>query len=336
MRPADGEWATHLVSRVRDRHTRAIVMVDGAARQVYVAATSPARGGEILYKRSALDVISFDTGSGERLVASAQDTRINNATASKQPLTSESGLLVLASDNQTGRYLHAVVDVGGGLPPADPNDPSRPDRPAPPVDPGPAPLMDNDFEPWPLGDASGTGWFVREEDPPASLAIVEEGPDKRALRVTAAPSGDFVRACRDHPDVPDVELDLAARFRVGEGGTSDSIVVSMRGSGGEAASIRVTDRDRLAWFDGSAKVQSDTTIERGRWYRVEVVVDQDARTYDFQVLTDDGDQVFARKGSAWRFPEVKNVRRLCQETASGQPGQYVDLAEFRLLQVPPS
>lgn len=336
MRPADGQWSTHLVSRVRDRHTRAIVMVDEDTRQVYVAATSPARGGEILYKRTSLDAVVFDTGGGERLVSSTLDTRINNTTASKQPLTRESGLLVLASDNQTGRYLHAVVDLGAGLPPADPADPSRPDRPAPPPDPGPVPLMDNDFEPWPLGDASGTGWVVREGDPPSSLTIVEEGPAGRALRAVAAADGASVRACRDHPAVPDVDLELSTRVRVGDGGTSDSIVVSMRGSGGEAASIRVTDRDRLAWFDGSRKVQSVTTVERGAWYRVDVTVDQTARTYDFRVLTDDGDEILSRKGSAWRFPDVETVRRFCLETASGTPGQSVDLAEFRLQQVPSS
>ena len=59
-----------------------------------------------------------DGGLGDDVyfVESAGDLRISNATSTKQPLTRESGMIVLASDNDTGRYLHSVVDLGGGMP----------------------------------------------------------------------------------------------------------------------------------------------------------------------------------------------------------------------------
>ena len=335
MRPAAGGWQTYLVSRVRDRHTRAIVMVDDDARMLYVAATSPARGGEILYKRTSLDAIAFDTGRGERLVSSPIDTHISNASSTKQSLSTATGLVVLASDNDTGRYLHAVVDLGAGLPPADPADKSRPDRPvAAPA--GPIELIDNDFEPWPVGDADGSAWYVRATDPPASLRIVDDGAGGRALRVTAAPDGAAVRACRAHADVPDSGLTETLRVRFNGTGTSDATLVSLRGSGGEAGSVRVTTRGRLAWFDGLKKVRSTTVVKPGTWYRVVVTVDQAGRTYGFKVTTDTGKPVLAKKGLAWRVAAVKSVREVCLETASGQPKASIDLADIRVLQVPSS
>ncbi len=333
-RPPEGPWQTYLVSRVRDRHTRAIVMVDADARQIYVAATSPARGGEILYKRSALDAISFDTGRGERLVWSPLDPQISNASSSKQLLSADSGLVVIASDNTTGRYLHAVVDLGGGLPAADPADASRPDQPEAPIDPEPAQLMDDTFEPWPIGDAAGAGWSVRDTDPPGSLSIVDDGSGGRALRVKAGADGSDVRACHDYPDMPESDLSATMRVKVGKPGTSDSILLSMRGSGGETVSIRATDRETLAWFDGPTKVRSGSTLAPGRWYRVAVTLDQSARTYSFRVTQDDGTLVLARKGIAWRSPDVESARILCVETAGGRPGSSIDLAEVRVQELP--
>ena len=91
----------------------------------------------------------------------------------------EAGLLVLASDRTSGRYLHGVVDLGAGPPAADPADLTarRVRRPAP--DDVTATLLRDTFEPWPKGPTGAAGWYVRPEDGAAPLSIVTDGGKAR-------------------------------------------------------------------------------------------------------------------------------------------------------------
>lgn len=335
VRPADGTWSTHLVSRVRDRQTRAIVLVDPEARLFYVAATSPARGGEILYKRTSIDAIVFDAGRGERLVSSALDLQINNASGPKHGVTSETGLVVIASDNATGRYLHAVVDLGGGLPPADPADPTRPDRPPAPTEVQPLTLIQNDLAEWTVGPADGTGWAMQDGAPSGALTIAEDGAGTRALRLSAGPDGERRRACREHPEAPPGDrLEVTMQVRLSRLGLSDATIASLRGSGGEAVSIRINDKGEFTWYDGPDKVRSRIAARSGSWYEVSIDVDQTRRTYAFTIATTDGTVVAQATDVAWRTADVPASRRVCLETSSGGPGQHLDLASVRVLQIP--
>ncbi|MEX1171232.1 MAG: hypothetical protein WEG56_01350 [Chloroflexota bacterium] len=334
VRADDDTWRTHVAGLVRDRHTRPIVMVDEVAREFYLAATSPVRGGNIYYKRTPMDGIAFETGEGQILMTSAADVRINNASSTKQPLTRESGMVVLASDDDTGRYLHAVLDLGAGLPPSDPADPRRLDVPDPPDPASPVILVRNDFEPWPVGAAIGTVWRVRPEDPPTALTIVDDGDGGRALRVSAGADGVPVRSCREFSEVPEGSLAIEARLRFSRLGASDTALLSLRGSGGEAGNVRVTDAGFLAWYDGTVKVRTEAQLVSGRWYRVFITVDQTARTYDIRVTTDGGAPIASQSAIAWRSSEVRNVRSLCQQHADGAPGQALDISDVEIVQVP--
>ena len=318
-------WERHLVGRVQDRHTRPIVVVDPEARLFYVAATSPANGGEILYKRTAIDDIAFDTGRGEPLISSASDPRINNATSAKHGVSAETGLLVMASDNESGRYLHGLVDLGGGLPPADPADPARLEPPPPPSEVQPITLAYNDFQAWPVGPATGTGWVMREGDPPEALTIADDG-GQHGLELAAPPGGPSVRACRDHP-VPAEGDRLQVRLRAGvEGlGSSDVTIASLRGSGGEAVSVRVTSRGTFAWFDGETKVETDVVAGAGADYGVAIDVDQESRTFDLRIGTPDGDILIERSDVAWRSPDVTRLRSVCLDTAADSAAHLVRL-----------
>lgn len=329
LRGADGAWATHLVSQVRERQGSAVVMVDADADMIYVAASSPARGGTIVYKRSAIEQIRFDTGEGTVLMASTQDPRLDGATTTAGPLTAGSGLVVLAADVETQRYVHALIDLGAGLPPADPADGARLAPPDPPDDPPPLILVSNDFEPWPAGSAEGTGWSVGEGSPSESLAIVDDGDGGRALRVRPAEDGASVRACRALSEDPDVRLRIRLRVRASAIGDGDTSLIQLRGSGGDAGGVRLSSGGDLAWFDGPSKARSEAaTFTLGRWYRVEVTVDQPARTYDFVVKTDGGDDVLRRDDLAWRSPDVRAVRTICIESTVGTGGQDLDLADI--------
>jgi hypothetical protein len=332
VRSAETGWTTHLVTRVQDRHTRAVVMVDPDARMFYVAATSPANGGEILYKRTSIDDIVFDTGRGERLVWSELDPQINNATTAKHALTAETGLLVMASDNGTGRYLHGLVDLGGGLPAADPADPARLLPPAPPDDIQPITLIHNDFQAWPVGPATGTGWVMREGDPTDALAIVDDA-GRHGLQLQAVAGGPSVRACRPHPEAPAgdrLEVDMRVGF---EGlGASDASLASLRGSGGEAVSVRVTAGGTFAWYDGATKVRSDVVARPGVDYGLSIDIDQASRTFDLRIVTVDGEVVIERDDVAWRSPDVLAPRSVCMETASGTSDQHLRLERISVLE----
>ncbi len=333
VRADDGSWTTHMVSQVRDRQSRAIVSIDEAARMVYVAATS--NDGTIAYKRASLDAIAFETGPGDPLVVSTVDTRIGNASSTKQPITAESGGVVIASDDGTGRYLHGVLDLGGGLPPARPDDPDRPNLPAPPDLLTPVPLVYADFEPWPVGPPAGTAWTVRDEDPADALRIVADGSGGRALRVRAARTGAPVRACRRFAERPEgvVSFDVRVSLRGGPG-ASDTSLLSFRGSGGEAVSLRVTADGDLAWFDGPTKAQSEVVVQPGAIYRIRGTIDQARRTFSFRIH-EGGREVLSAEAVAWRMDEVRIARDICMETAAGRPDQAVDVLDVKVMEEPP-
>ena len=328
-RADDGRWDTALVGLVKDRHARPVVLVDPAARTVAVAATSPGNGGAVYYKRTSLDRIQFDTGLGVPLIASTNDITIDRVTSSKGPLTKEAGLLVLASDRTSGRYLHGVVDLGGGPPSADPAAP-RPNRPTLPPPGTTSTLITDAFESWLYGRNPPVGWSVRPEDPPGSLAIVSDGGGGNALRVPSSRTG--VRACREVPEVPGAVLTVQARVRPSRVGQSDASILSVRGSGGETASIRVTDLGQWAWFNGTVKVRPGPTVRPRTWYRLTVRVDQEKRTYDMQVTTDSGGPVVSATGMRWRSNDVRTVGSVCLETAGTPPRQVIDLGEVTVVQ----
>jgi hypothetical protein len=330
-RDANGLWQTSVFGLVRDRHTRPIVLVDPTARTISVAATSPGSGGAIYYKRTSLDRIEFDTGVGQLLISDPTDTTIDNVTAAKGALDAGAGLLALASDRTTGRYFHGVVDLGGGAPAADPADPSRPTVPTAPPKGTTTSLMRDTFEGWPIGPDIPAAWYAPPEAGPGHVAIVGEGPSTRALRVSAAGAG--VRACRDIPEIPRTTLSVSMRVRVSRISLEDATILSARGSGGEAASLRVTNKGVVGYFNGSRKTRTTAAFRPRTWYRVSATIDQVKRTYSIRVTTDSGKLVAKASGLRWRMSAVRSIRSICVDTAPAPPSQALDIAEVRVTQV---
>jgi len=103
----DGAWTRRVYGTVADNPTRAVVSLDPSRRLLYVFASAPCcSGGKIYYKQSSLDSISFTPGLGSVFIDSSSDAKINNPTSAKQPWSSSSGGLVMASDDSTRHYLH--------------------------------------------------------------------------------------------------------------------------------------------------------------------------------------------------------------------------------------
>jgi hypothetical protein len=332
MRDPAGTWDSTLVGLKRDRHARPIVLVDPEAATIAVAATSPGNGGAIYYKRAPLERIQFDTGLGVPLVADTTSIAIDYVTSAKGPLSRASGLLVLASDRTSGRYLHALVDLGAGPPSADPADPDRPTVPIDPPDDATATLMRDSFEPWPIGRApAAAGWYVRPEDPPDALSMAADGGTGQALRVPSSATG--VRACRDVPEVPGRTLTVRMRVRLSRIALEDGTILSVRGSGGESASLRVTNQGVLAWFDRATKIRSTARFRAKVWYRVTATIDQAKRTYSVRVTSDNGKtRIASASGLRWRMAAVRTVGSICVETAPAPPAQAIDIAEVSVLQ----
>ena len=117
VRDQDGSWTSHVFGRVRDFHTRPIVLIDEEHRYLYMFATvgrstlACCNDGKIYYKRTRLDDISFEEGQGRPFLQSSNDPSINDATSTKQNLDSETGLLVEASDSTSYYYLHDFIDL---------------------------------------------------------------------------------------------------------------------------------------------------------------------------------------------------------------------------------
>ena len=105
----DGTWGSYVFGTVADDHTRPIVVIDDAHRQLYMFATAPVSGATIYYKQTSLDNISFPSGLGTPFIQNSLSPNINNATSLKTNVNSTTGLLVLASDDTSAYYLHNTI-----------------------------------------------------------------------------------------------------------------------------------------------------------------------------------------------------------------------------------
>jgi hypothetical protein len=103
--PVSG-WSNYPVWRVGDGTiTRPMLLIDESNLDLHVFATSSESGGTIRHKSSPISSISFPSGQGSVFLRDASQTNaLNNATATKQNVTRQSGLVVLASNESSGAY----------------------------------------------------------------------------------------------------------------------------------------------------------------------------------------------------------------------------------------
>jgi hypothetical protein len=120
-------WHHVPVYTVAEHHTRAILLLDTSNRQINVFSTSPESGGGIY--RAIFDMDTFNSSStptvkGQPFIRNPPDNKINNPTSTKQTVNSTTGLLVLASDQNTKYYLHNFDALGGSPPSTTPKSPT--------------------------------------------------------------------------------------------------------------------------------------------------------------------------------------------------------------------
>lgn len=109
----DNKWTRYDHSTVAENETRPVVVVDRDANKLRVFATGGTTGGTIYEKSTPLDNpgVFSPSGRGTPFISLASDPHINNVTTTKQNVTVGTGLLVLASDQTTGRYVHNATSV---------------------------------------------------------------------------------------------------------------------------------------------------------------------------------------------------------------------------------
>ena len=116
VRDTNGSWSAHVFGTAvsTQDHTRPIVLIDGTSGVVHMFATGSAPGSttyDLIYeKTSPLSNISFPTGAGTPFIDPDGSTpSVNNATSTKQNLTSDMGLVVISSGGSN--YWHNSVQL---------------------------------------------------------------------------------------------------------------------------------------------------------------------------------------------------------------------------------
>jgi calcineurin-like phosphoesterase family protein len=114
LRDVNGTWRHATVWRTRDDVTRPQVVVDEERGIAVAVGATPGEGGAIVMKSTFVDDLHFAEGLGTPLLAAG---RMNNATMTKQTVSLEDGILVLAADTASRTYWHAIIRDGSqGVP----------------------------------------------------------------------------------------------------------------------------------------------------------------------------------------------------------------------------
>lgn len=314
IRQPDGHWTSSEAGRVQDKHNRPILLIDDDRRLMYVADQSPTSGGTIAIKRASLDAPIFPTGVGDPLIVGGDDPAIANATSTKQNIGAKTGLIVLASDESTGRYLHGALDLGGTPVSPDIADDPRPDLPAPPKDPVARLLVNDQFASWPVGGPV-SGWTIDA----TSGTVLEGGrPGLHYLTLTSSNAAGFAEACKDFVQTGAKHLRVDVRFRPSVGGTGQLRPLGIRGPAGEIVGLRVAEDGEFSFFDGAVRQRPGTLLKDGRWYLARLDIDVVGRSADLLLTTASGKTVVKRSGLHWRTDEPGEPRRVCFQV-SGTP-----------------
>jgi hypothetical protein len=110
VRSAAGSWSPlHTVTVGEFSPTRPQCLIDPVARRVYVFYSKNTSG--IHYKVSDTDTIAFPTGKGTPLIDSPEITDINNPTTTKQTVSAESGIVIVAASPMANSYWYNTLDI---------------------------------------------------------------------------------------------------------------------------------------------------------------------------------------------------------------------------------
>jgi hypothetical protein len=102
-----GTWTIHVVGIKSENHTRAVLALAPETDMAHVLATCAIEGRNRIFRKSTrLSTLVFPSGRGELFIDSPADLKVGNVSTSKHNVSSATGLLAIASDQDTRHYLH--------------------------------------------------------------------------------------------------------------------------------------------------------------------------------------------------------------------------------------
>lgn len=109
-RNASGSWSNTTIAEKRYNQSRPIILVDVDSDLLYVFMSRLTRPRSIYMKTTDLNGdLEFDLGIGTLFIGDDSFDNINNATSTKQCITSEMGILVAASEETANYYFHNYI-----------------------------------------------------------------------------------------------------------------------------------------------------------------------------------------------------------------------------------
>ena len=316
-------WTSTLFGRILDQHTSPLVALDATSGIVYGMGTAPKKGGAIYFKRSRSDQPSFPSGVGSTVVSDPTALETTAGTTTKGPVGSDTGLVVLAYDPISRRYLHGVIDLGGGI--AAGSKPTTDNGPVSQV------VFADNFNPWPVGSRPNIGWELNTGDPVRSFTIRKLAAAKTNSASLSAPaSAGEVRACKEFPAATSGQVTVDVRVRLSRAGSADAVLTEVHGPGVQTASVRFGRNGMFAYVNGATKIRTLVPFRAGAWYHSIVVVHVAARTYDWRLTNAAGRRLIAVNGLAWRDPTSAPVDAVCLRVPGGS-GVALDWDDIKVI-----
>jgi hypothetical protein len=326
----DGQWTSRQVGQIRDRHTRPIVVLDTSQAEALVFATQPFIGGAIVMKAAPFADLRFPAGRGVDVIAPPPAPKLNDATSTKQPVDASTGLVVLASDDKTGRYAHMAASLGGPAPGAPPGGPPEGPEPAPHE---PVVLVHETSDMQTAGKAVQPLWELTPGRADGKANYVVRATGNMAIRLRTAGSGDL-RMCRGIGTTQTGHIRTSIDVRLDRQGATDTLLLMVRGNSEELASIRVDDRRRVRVANGKDRENTNIRVVPGRWYRVEMDFDIGARTLRVRLLDAAGRELLERNRLPWRSAGSQVVEKVCVASSSGSRGLGLTFDSVRVTRTP--
>lgn len=327
----EGRWSSQQVGQIRDRHTRPIVVLDSEDDQALVFATTPNSGGTIVMKRAPFEQPRFPTGKGVEVIVTTPDARTNNATSTKQPVNAATGLVVLASDDESGRYIHLAASLGGPPPGAPPtgSPPDGPER-APKT---PIGLVDERSDGQTVGQPIQPLWRMAPNRADGTVSYTRRATNDVAVQLRTDGPGEL-RPCRSFARAIGGRLTMSLDVRLDRQGVGDSILLLARGDGQELGSLRLDDLFRVRVSKLYNRETTDVRLRPGRWYRAELDLDVASRTFRARLFDASGQRLLQRTTQAWRAAAVDFVDALCVASSTGRAGLGLTFDNVKVTRTP--
>ena len=111
VRKSDGSWSAKTIWTVADDTSRAQVVLGPGT--IYALSVSPCcNGGTVYLKSASISNPSFGPGLGTPFMQSNVNAKLNNPSSTKQTISDATGLVAIAADDQSKRYMHTAMDLG--------------------------------------------------------------------------------------------------------------------------------------------------------------------------------------------------------------------------------